>query len=122
MPAAVYVFDFGSEDRDWIRSALAGSVESIEFLAGAAELFANLPTSLCACLIVSTDSDAEATLQLVRELRARGSTIPVLVLGTHSAFREAVEIARIEATDFLERPVSVRQLRAAVRRACPEPK
>jgi DNA-binding NtrC family response regulator len=45
--------------------------------------------------------------------------LPVIVLGSHHAFRTAVDIARLEATDFLERPVSVRQLRAAVRRACP---
>jgi DNA-binding NtrC family response regulator len=42
----------------------------------------------------------------------------VIVLGSHRAFRTAVNIARLEATDFLERPVSARQLRAAVRRAC----
>jgi FixJ family two-component response regulator len=54
---------------------------------------------------------------MVRELRAAGATMPVIVLGPYSAFRTAVSIARIEATDFLERPVSVRQLRAAVRRA-----
>ena len=41
----------------------------------------------------------------------------MIVLGPHSAFRTAVDIARLTRTDFLERPVSVRQLRAALRRA-----
>jgi FixJ family two-component response regulator len=45
--------------------------------------------------------------------------LPVIVLGSHGAFRTAVDIARFAATDFLERPVSARQLRAAVCRACP---
>ena len=34
-------------------------------------------------------------------LRGRGATLPVIVLGPHGAFWTAVEIARLEATDFL---------------------
>jgi FixJ family two-component response regulator len=71
-----------------------------------------------ACLVASAEPDEAATLKLVRELRGRGATLPVIVLGPDSAFRTAVEIARLEATDFLERPVSARQLRAAVSNAC----
>lgn len=48
--------------------------------------------------------------------------VPVIVLGPHTAFRSAIDIARLDATDFLERPVSMRQLHAAVCRACPEVK
>ena len=55
---------------------------------------------------------------LVRDLRSLGTLTPVIVLGSHTAFRTAVEIARFPATDFLERPVSAHQLRAAVLRAC----
>jgi FixJ family two-component response regulator len=44
--------------------------------------------------------------------------LPAIVLGPHSAFRTAVDIARLDATDFLERPVSESELRRAVRRAC----
>jgi FixJ family two-component response regulator len=43
--------------------------------------------------------------------------LAVIVLGPPSAFRMAVDIARLERTDFLERPVTGRQLRAAVRKA-----
>jgi len=49
-------------------------------------------------------------------------SLPVIALGPHTAFREAVDIARLEGTDFLERPVTARQLRAAVRRACTDVK
>lgn len=69
------------------------------------------------CLIASAEPDEAATLKLVRDLRGRGAMLPVIVLGPHSAFRMAVDIARLENTDFLERPVIVRQLRAAVRKA-----
>jgi len=58
--------------------------------------------------LTCAEPDAAATLALVRELRARHATLPVVVLGAHSAFRTAVDIARFPATDFLERPVSSR--------------
>jgi two-component system response regulator FixJ len=119
MPTTVYVIEADPDERSWIESTLASTVDSVVFLADGATLLARLPGEEGACLIASAEPDAAATLELVRELRSRGSMLPVIVLGPHSAFRMAVDIARLAATDFLERPVSVRQLRGAVRRACP---
>jgi FixJ family two-component response regulator len=99
-------------------SALPAIAGTVVVLDDGAALLARLPASEGACLVASAEPAETATLKLVRELRARGATLPVIVLGPHSAFRTAVDIARLEATDFLERPVSARQLRAAVSRAC----
>ena len=52
----------------------------------------------------------------MRGLRRRGEMLPVVMLGPHSAFRTAVDVARLSATDFLERPVSAQRLRAALLR------
>lgn len=121
MPTTVYVLDPHPDQRAWIESALAQTVSSVVFLDDGQSLLASIPSGPGKCLIVSADGNNEAsTLLLVRELRTRGANLPVVVLGPHSAFRTAVDIARLDATDFLERPVSVRQLRAAVRRACLE--
>jgi DNA-binding NtrC family response regulator len=122
MPINVYVVVADPHDRAWIESAIKHSVDSVVFLDDGPALLANVTHGPGACLITSADEDEAATLRLVRELRRAGATLPVIVLGPHTAFRTAVDIARLEATDFLERPVSVRQLRAAVRRACPEVK
>jgi len=119
MATTVYIIDPDPEERAWIQAALAASVESVVVLDDGAALLARLPVAADACLVASTDPDEAATLELVRELRRRGAMLPAIVLGPHSAFRTAVDIARLEATDFLERPVSVRQLRAAVRCARP---
>lgn len=119
MPTTVYVVDPDPQERAWIEASLAKPVAEVVFLEEASALGASLPVE-GSCLLASADADAEATLQMVRRLRADGVRIPVIVLGPHTAFRTAVDIARLEATDFLERPVSVRELRAAVRRACPE--
>jgi FixJ family two-component response regulator len=118
MPITVYVIDPDLDGRKWIESALAPIAGTVVVLDDGAALVAHPPAGEGACLIATTEPDETATLELVRELRGRGATLPVIVLGPHSAFRTAVDIARFEATDFLERPVSVRQLRAAVTKAC----
>jgi FixJ family two-component response regulator len=120
MSTTVYVIDPDPREWTWIQSALAPSFDAVVLLDGGAALLARLPACERACLIASAEPDETGTLGLVRELRARGTPLPVIVLGSHGAFRTAVEIARLEGTDFLERPVTARQLRAAVRRACPE--
>jgi len=118
MPITVYVIDPDPDERAWIQSALAPIAGTVVVLDDGAALLARLGSDEDACLVASAEPDNTATLKLVRELRDRGATLPVIVLGPHSAFRTAVDIARLEATDFLERPVSVRQLRAAVSKTC----
>ncbi len=118
MGAFVFVIDPDLEERERIESALGPSGASVVFFNDGASLLAHSPACASACLIAAAEPDEGATLDLVRELRRRGIALPVIVLGSHSAFRTAVDIARLEATDFLERPVSARDLQRAVRRAC----
>ena len=113
----VFVINADNDDRGWIASALASPAFGVEFIDDGAELFARLQGEQPACIVMFAEPDADVTLQLVRELRQRAPTPPVIVLGPHSAFRTAVNIARLPATDFLERPVSSRQLRMAVNKA-----
>jgi DNA-binding NtrC family response regulator len=119
MATIIYVVDPDPDERKWIESALPKNVEAVLFMDGGPALRDRASSEPGACLILSAEADGAEALELVRELRRSGSTLPVIVLGPLSAFRTAVELARIDATEFLERPVSVRQLRAAVRRACP---
>ena len=120
MPTIVHVVAAPPADRRWIESALAWPADTNSvFLADQATLLANPPSGR-SCVIALADMNELATLALVRELRCLGSLLPVIVLGSHTAFRTAVEIARLPATEFLERPVSAHQLRAAILRACPD--
>jgi DNA-binding NtrC family response regulator len=118
MSTIVHVVGFKPDERAWIESALGRSIQSIVFVDDVEAFLASVPGGPGHCLIASADVDESATLKLVRELRNRKAPLPVIVLGPLTAFRTAIDIARFEATDFLERPVSVRQLRAAVHRAC----
>ena len=99
MPTTVYVIDPDPDERTWIQSALAPIVDAVVVLDDGAALLANLLACEGACLVASAEPDETATLKLVRELRGRGAKLPVIVLGPHSAFRTAVDIARLEATD-----------------------
>lgn len=117
MPATVLVINPDDDDRRWIASVFASTAYVAEFFTDEAALFARLPAEEPACLLAFAEPDADAALLLVRELRRRAPALPVIVLGPHSAFRMAVHVARLPATDFLERPVSSRQLRLAVAKA-----
>lgn len=112
----VYVLERDAAERRWIESALAGQVRALVFLDDAAALRARLPAHAGDCLLCGAEPDAAAALELVRELRRRGEALPVVMIGPHSAFRTAVDVARLAGTDFLQRPVSAQRLRAALRR------
>lgn len=114
--STVYVLDADPAERCWLRSALNGIGDAQVFLDAGAALLERLPLPAGACLVCGTDEGGTTAAELVRTLRRRGEALPVVVIGPITAFRAAVDIARLEATDFLERPVSPQRLRAALRR------
>jgi DNA-binding NtrC family response regulator len=115
MSPTVYVIDSDPEERKWIETTLSPSVEAVRSLDDAEALLAVLGVREGACLIISVEPDEAAALELVRELRLSGSNIPVIAVGSGTAFRTATEILRLDFTDFLERPLSAHKLRAAVK-------
>jgi DNA-binding NtrC family response regulator len=117
----VYVLEHDPVERKWLESALSGQAHALVFLNDGAALLERLPAQRGDCLLCGADADATAALELVRGLRHRGEPLPVVVIGPHSAFRAAVDVARLAGTDFLERPISVPRLRGALRRAVGTP-
>lgn len=118
MTTTVYVLDADPQERTWIETALAPTMGAVVFVQDRAGLLARPPLADRACLLAFADRDETAALALVTALRRTGSKLPVIVLGPLSAFRTAVDIARLDATDFLERPVSAHALCGAIRRVC----
>lgn len=53
-------------------------------------------------------------LHLLRELRDRGSVVPVIVTTGHGTVREAVEAMKLGAQDFLTKPIDPQRLLAIV--------
>ena len=56
-------------------------------------------------------------LELVRQLNARGSTLPVIVITGHGDVPLAVEAMRAGVVDFIEKPFNDESILAALRRA-----
>ena len=56
-------------------------------------------------------------VDLLRQLKARGSTMPVIVITGHGDIQLAVEAMKIGAADFLEKPFDDEALLASVRSA-----
>jgi DNA-binding NtrC family response regulator len=121
MVNTVYVLERDPAEREWIESALAAQGRALVFLGSVDELLGRLPAKAGDSLVCSTEPDEVAALELVRSLRQQGERLPVVMIGPHSAFRTAVDVARFEATHFLERPVSTQRLRAALRRVMSTP-
>lgn len=118
MNTTAYVIDPDPEERERIEAILSPSVEVVCGFGDAEALLAALRVRDEVCLIVSLEPNEEAVRELVGELRLSGSEIPVIVVGSRTAFRAATEIARLEFTDFLQRPLTAHKLRAAVERLC----
>lgn len=112
----VYVLERDADECRWIESALAGQVRKLIFLDDGRTLLDWLWLQGGDGLLCGAEPDANAALELVRSLRRHGQALPVVMIGPHSAFRTAVELARLPGTDFLQRPLSARRLRAALRR------
>lgn len=116
MLSTVYVVEPELAERRWFEAALADVGDARIFLDAGAALLQRLPLATGDCLVCVAEAGDSAAVELVRELRRRGETLPVLVIGPMTAFRTAVDIARLEATDFLARPVSAGRLRQSLRR------
>jgi len=112
----VYVLERDPAECRWIESALADQVRKLIFLEDGTKLLDWLAAQGGDCLLCGAEPDASVALELVRSLRRQGQALPVVVIGPHSAFRTAVDVARLAGTDFLERPVSAQRLRAALRK------
>ena len=79
-----------------------------EFLAVASSL-------TCCCVITDVRMPEMSGLELIGELRARGSTLPVIVVTGHGDVPLAVEAMKMGIVDFFEKPFHDDVLIAAVR-------
>lgn len=53
-------------------------------------------------------------MEVLEALRARGDNVPVIVVTAHGSVPDAVKAMRLGAVDFLPKPVTPEQIRAAV--------
>jgi DNA-binding NtrC family response regulator len=68
------------------------------------------------CVLVPCDLAGMGVRALIREVLQRHLPLAVVVIGRKPDLATAVELVRRGATDFLEQPLSNRQIRSIVRR------
>lgn len=118
MTRTAYVLLADAQQRARIDAALVRCVDRVVWLDAIDALPAHAAHDEQDCLILSVEAAQPDAVKAIGQLRGRGNTIAVIALGSHTAFRQAIDIARIDGTDVLESPVSDRELRQAVKRMC----
>lgn len=113
------------DDDDAVRQSTAGllrragyRVES--YTDGTEFLASDLPKDLC-CVLLDLRMPGMDGLSVMRALREREVTAPILVLTGHGDVPMAVDAMRLGAVDFLEKPYPPDELLDAIRHACATP-
>jgi two-component system response regulator FixJ len=102
--AVVHVVD----DDESARESLAFLLEAADFEvvshASALALLDALPLDGAGCVITDMRMPDMTGLELVRELNARGSRVPIIMITGHGDIPLAVEAMRAGVADFIEKP------------------
>ena len=115
--AVVHVVD----DDESARDALAFLLEAADFEvvshASARALLDALPLDGAGCVITDMRMPDMNGLELVRELNARGSRAPIIMITGHGDIPLAVEAMRAGVADFIEKPFGEARILDALNRA-----
>jgi two-component system, LuxR family, response regulator FixJ len=115
--AVVHVVD----DDESARESLAFLLEAADFEvvshASPLALLEALPLDGAGCVITDMRMPDMTGLELVRELNARGSRVPIIMITGHGDIPLAVEAMRAGVADFIEKPFSESRMLDALNRA-----
>lgn len=75
------------------------------------------PQATSGCIVTDIRMPELSGIDLIQELRQRGSKMPVIVITGHGDVPLAVEAMKLGAADFIEKPFDDEVLLAAIRRA-----
>lgn len=116
-PPTVFVVD----DDDAVRKAVASAGgllgHPVRAFASAAEFLSAYVTDQPGCLVLDLKMPGITGLELQRRLADDGGTLPVVMISGHADVRIAVEAMTLGAMTLLEKPFSLDELLAQVRKA-----
>jgi two-component system response regulator FixJ len=103
-PSLVHVIDDDEAVRESLQFLLRSAKFEVRTYESAAAFLTAAPSSESACIVTDVRMPHISGVDLLRELKQRGSTIPVIVITGHGDVQLAVEAMKIGAVDFLEKP------------------
>lgn len=113
----VYLID----DQDAVRDALGEMLSvfgfKVELHASADSFLKALPAQPSGCVVTDVRMPGMDGIALVRELVARGSALPVILMSGHADVPMAVAGIKAGAQDFIEKPIDDAELISAINRS-----
>jgi two-component system response regulator FixJ len=107
------------DDDEAVRSSLAFLLSTakigVKTYETAAAFLATLPDANTGCVVTDVRMPGMSGIDLLRELKTRKITMPVIVITGHGDVQLAVEAMKIGAADFIEKPFDDEVLLAAVK-------
>lgn len=116
MPEVVHVIDDDDGVRDAVAFLLDVNAIAAAFYASASEFLNALPVE-SGCVLTDIRMPGMTGLDLVRELKARGIGMPVVVMTGHGDIPLAVEAMKAGVRDFIEKPFDDEHLLRCLREA-----
>ncbi|MGJ5181694.1 response regulator FixJ [Bradyrhizobium oligotrophicum] len=125
-PAKVYVIDDDEAMRDSLNFLLDSSGFDVTLFENAQAFLDRLPTLAFGCVVSDVRMPGIDGIELLKRMKATGSSFPILVMTGHGDVPLAVEAMKLGAVDFLEKPFEderlVAMIETAIRQAEPAAK
>ena len=115
--ATVHVIDDDEALRDSLTFLLRTARLDVQSYPSATAFLEALPEANLSCVITDVRMPGMSGIDLLRHLRERKISVPVIVITGHGDIPLAVEAMRIGAIDFLEKPFGDEVLIASVKAA-----
>jgi two-component system response regulator FixJ len=115
--ARVHVIDDDEAVRDSLGFLFESADLAVRTYESALYFLRHIDDSPAGCIVTDVRMPGMSGLDLLRELRARNTVLPVVVITGHGDVPLAVEAMKAGAFDFLEKPFEDERLLGIVRRA-----
>jgi two-component system response regulator FixJ len=113
----VHVIDDDDAARESLKFLLRTAKIDVRTYDSATAFLNTVSEGAIGCIVTDVRMPGVSGVDLLRQLKARGSTMPVIVITGHGDIQLAVEAMKIGAADFLEKPFDDEVLLASVKSA-----
>jgi FixJ family two-component response regulator len=113
----IYIVDPDASEQERLESALTPTFGHVKAFNDVESFLAQCGSTQEGCLITISVLPEMSVLEFIDRLKREGIRLPVIVLGEDSKMPLTVNVMRAGAADFIERPLTDRRLREAVRKA-----